>query len=158
MPKAPDGQRESVTLDTSTEFFNLLQDYNSMKTGPEYRQLKFSCADIRNIYYQNISSKIGNWFTNKKKKDEVEGIFEELTNADGSMVTFTYDEVITKLDGFIAFSELQVNANNFDNAEEERLKFKASSKEITNVLEKFSGELSDLVIMFAQIARVPVTL
>jgi hypothetical protein len=42
--------------------------------------------------------------------------------------------------------------------EEERQKFKVDSKDMTEALERFSGELSDLVIRFAQIARVPVTI
>lgn len=43
-------------------------------------------------------------------------------------------------------------------AEERRLKFKVDSKDITEALGKFSGELSDLIIKFAQIAQVPVTI
>ena len=129
-----------------------------MKNGPEYQQLKFSCSDIGGVYYQHISSKIVDWFSCKQKKEEVEGIFASLTDADRDMVSFTYDEVIDRLDNFLTKVEQHVDSGVLDNAEEDRLKFKVDSKDITEALEKFSGELSDLVIKFAQIARVPVTI
>ena len=141
-----------------SEFLKSLQEYQTMKSGPEYQQLKFSCSDIGSIYSQQISSKIVDWFTNKQKKEEVEGIFASLTDADGAMVAFTYDNVIKKLDDFLATVENHVNVSAFNDAEEERLKFRVESKDITEAIGKFSGELSDLVIKFAQIARVPVTI
>ncbi len=141
-----------------TEFMKALQEYKTMKNGPEFQQLKFSCSDIGNVYYQNISSKIADWFSNKQKKEEVEGIFAALTDADSEMVSFTYDEVISKLDNFLTKEEQNVDLNAFNDAEEDRLKFKGDSKDITKSMEKFSGELSDLVIKFAQLARVPVTI
>jgi uncharacterized protein YwgA len=129
-----------------------------MKSGPEFQRLKFSCHDIGNIYSQHISSKIADWFIKKQKKEEVEGIFASLTDADRGMVAFTYDEVVKQIDHFIESIEKHVNAGAFNDAEEERLKFKVESKDITDALVKFNGELSDLVIKFAKIARVPVTI
>jgi hypothetical protein len=55
-------------------------------------------------------------------------------------------------------AEQNVERGAMNDAEEARLQFKAESREVTERLEKFSGELSDLVILFAGIARVPVTL
>lgn len=141
-----------------TEFMKALQEYKTMKNGPEYQQLKFSCSDICGVYYQHISSKIADWFSNKHKKEKVEGIFSSLTDADNEMVSFTYDEVINRLDNFLTKVEQNVDSGALNDAEENRLKFKVDSKYITEALEKFSGELSDLVITFAQIARVPVTI
>ena len=141
-----------------TEFLRSMQEYKTMKNGPEYQQLKFSCSDISGIYYQHISSKIGDWFTNKQKREEVEGIFASLTDADRAMVSFTYDEVINRLDNFLTKVEQHVDSGVLNDAEVERLKFKVDSKDITETLGRFSGELSDLVINFAQIAQVPVTI
>ena len=59
--------------DPVSDFYDLVQDYKSMKNGPEFNQLKFSCQDISSIYYQNISSKLIDWFANKQKEEEVEG-------------------------------------------------------------------------------------
>lgn len=140
-----------------TEFINALQAYKTMKSGPEYQQLKFSCNDTDSIYHQNISSKIANWFSNKKKKGKVEGIFKALTYADAEMVSFTYDEVISGLDRFLDQVEKHVDSGAFNDAEENRLKFKVDSKDITEALEKFSGELSNLVISFANSAKIPIT-
>ena len=129
-----------------------------MKSGPEFQQLKFSCSDIGQIYYRNIASKLGNWLTSQQKLEEVEGIFAALTDADRDMVAFTYDHVVARLDDFVRRAEQDVERGAMNDAEEARLQFKAESREVTERLEKFSGELSDLVILFAGIARVPVTL
>lgn len=93
-----------------------------------------------------------------KKKEEAEGIFLALTDADNDMVEFTYNKVIASLDNFLGRVEQNVDSGAIDIAEEERLKFKAESMDFTEAFEKFSGELSDLVITFAQKARIGVTL
>jgi hypothetical protein len=145
-------------VNARSEFLRTIQEYKTMKNGPQFQQLKFSCHDISSIYYQNISSKIGNWFANEQKREEVEGIFNTLTDADSSLVDFTYDHVIAKLDLFVNMSEQSVDSGMMDDAEKRRLEFKAEIKVITERLEKFSNELTDLVINFAEIARISVTL
>jgi hypothetical protein len=144
--------------DARSKFLTAAQEYAAMKNGPEFQQLKFSCSDIGQIYYQNISSKLGNWFANQHKLEEVEGIFAQLTDADKQLVAFIYDRVVTNLNDFVHRAETDVERGAMNDAEEARLQFKAESREVTEQLEKFSGELSDLVILFAGIARVPVTL
>jgi len=134
------------------------QEYRSMKTGPEFQQMKFSCFDISSIYYRNISLKIGMWFSNQQKIEEAEGIFNRLTDADEDMVAFVFDIVIGRLDEFVDEVENEFDVGNLDRAEELRLEFKSETKEIAQQLEKFSGDLSDLTISFAKIARVPITL
>lgn len=144
--------------DVRTEFLEAVSEYRTMKSGPEFQQLKYSCGDISLIYGQEIASKLGNWFTRTQKREEVEGIFASLGDADDTMVRFIYDYVMAKLDDFVRKAEEHVDAGAMDDAEQLRLEFKAESREITESLERFSGELSDLMIRFAQIARVPVTL
>lgn len=141
-----------------TRFLELVQEYKTMKHGPEFQKLKFSCGDIGSVYYRNISSRIGNWFTSQAKREEVEGIFQALTDADRDMVAFTYDRVIARIDDLVKQTEDHVDVGAMNDAEEVRLRFKAELREITERLEKFSGELADLVVSFANIARVPVTL
>jgi predicted Zn-dependent protease with MMP-like domain len=135
-----------------------LQECKTIKSGPDFQQLKLSCSDIGQIYYRNIASKLGNWLTSQQKLEEVEGIFAALTDADRDMVAFTYDHVVARLDDFVRQAEKDVERGAMNDAEEARLQFKAESREVTERLEKFSGELPDLVILFAGIARVPVTL
>lgn len=144
--------------DARSKLLTAVQEYKAMKSGPEFQQLKFSCSDIGQIYYRNIASKLGNWFTSQQKLEEVEGIFAALTDADRDMVAFIYDHVVARLDDFVRRAEQDVERNAMNDAEEARLQFKAESREVTERLEKFSGELSDLVILFAGIARVPVSL
>jgi hypothetical protein len=144
--------------DARTKFLDLVRDYKTMKQGPEFRQLKFSCGDISAVYYRNIDSKIGSWFSNQGKLEEAQGIFTKLTDADNDMVAFTYDHVVGKLDNGVDSIEKHVEAGVLNDAEDVRLQIKADMREVTEHLEKFSGELSDLVIRFANIARVPVTL
>lgn len=144
--------------DARSNLLTAVQEYKAMKSGPEFQQLKFSCGDIGQIYYRNIASKLGNWFVGQQKLEEVEGIFAALTDADRDMVAFVYDHVVARLDDFVRQAEQNVERGAMNDAEEARLQFKAESREVTERLEKFSGELSDLVILFAGIARVSVTL
>lgn len=144
--------------DARTEFLAAVQDYRTMKTGPEFQQLKFSCSDIGQVYYRSIDSKLGNWITDQHKLEEAQGIFAALTEADYGMVAFTYDYVVSQLDEFIDQAESHIDVGSPDEAETARLKFKAESREVTDRLEKFSGELAELVMQFAQLARIPITL
>lgn len=144
--------------DARSNFLMTVQDYKVMKNGPEFRQLKFSCGDIGQIYYRNIQSKLGNWFTNQQKIEEVEGVFLALANIDNDMVAFVYDHVVARLDAFVRQAEQDVEMGNLNDSEEARLAFKAEFREVTERLENFSGELSDLIILFAGLARMPVTI
>jgi hypothetical protein len=141
-----------------SDFLNLCQKYTTMKTGPERRELKFRCADINLIYRKDIASKIGAWFTNQQRANEAATVFEDLTGGDQAMVDFIEREVIGRLDAFEAEAEPLVRVNNINGAEAARLRFKASTGDLGRRLEQFSGELSDLVIKFADIGKIPVTL
>lgn len=141
-----------------SEFLVVINDYNTMKNGPEFQQLKFSCNDIANLYYREISSKIGSWFSGRHKREEAEGIFNSLADTDQDMVAFIYDKVLGKLEHFITSLEQEVDSGNLDEAERQRLEFKSETKEIVQQIEKFSDDLSELVISFANIAKIPITL
>jgi hypothetical protein len=141
-----------------TKFLELVQEYNTMRNGPEFQKLKFSCGDIRSVYARNISLRIGNWFTSQAKREEVAGIFQTLTNVDKDLVAFTYDHVVAKINDFVRQAEVHVDAGAMNDAEETRLKFKVELRDVTEGLEKFSGELADLVVLFAGIAHQPVTI
>jgi hypothetical protein len=144
--------------DSRSRFLELVRDYKTMKQGAEFRQLKFSCSDISAIYHRNIASKLGNWFTDETRRREVEGTFKRLSDADGSLVVFTYEHVVRNLDRAADEMETRVENGAIDDAESVRLRTKTEMKDITGRLESFAGELSDLVISFAATARAPVTL
>jgi hypothetical protein len=129
-----------------------------MKTGPERRELKFRCGDIQLIYHKEIKSKIGSWFTNQQRAKDAADVFEDLSGADQAMVDFIDAEIINRLDAFESEVEPLVRVNDLNGAEAARLRFKASTGDMGRRLEQFSGELSDLVIKFAEIGKIPVTL
>jgi len=139
-------------------FLALLTEYRSMKSGPQLQQLKFSCGDISAIYHRDIASKLGRWFSDQSKLEEVEGMFETLANADSDMLAFTYDNVLARLDDFVAKTEKSLERGSADEAEETRLRFKSEMRDVVERLEWFGGEIADLVLRFAAAARVPVTL
>lgn len=140
------------------DFLTTVQEYKTMKSGPKFQKLKFSCGDIGSVYYRDIASKIGSWFSDQQKLEEAQGVFERLTDADRDMVGFTYDFVVGKLDEFVSKVEDHINIGALDDAEEARLIFKIEMREVIERLERFSGELADLVVLFAGAARVPITL
>lgn len=144
--------------DARTKFLDLIRDYKTMKQGPEFRQLKFSCGDISAIYYRNVASKLGDWLSDQTKLKEAQSMFAALADADRDLVSFTYDQVVKALDTAIDDIESRVEADVIDDAELRRLQAKADMKDVTERLEAFAGALSELVISFAGIARAPVTL
>ena len=140
------------------DFLQAKQEYDSMKIGPEFHQLKFSCHDIGNIYYQNIASKLGTWFADQRKLEEAEGIFQRLTDADSSMVDFITNEFINRLDQFITKAEQFIDVDDLNGAERQRLEFKRESAQIVQMIASMNNGLSELVMSFADIARIPITL
>ena len=129
-----------------------------MKVGPERRALKFRCGDIDLIYRKEIESRIGGWFTGSQRADDTRLIFSQLASADGSMIEFIDNNIVSQLDAFVAEAESLVDTNDMGGAEAARLRFKAANAEMSRRLEQFSGDLSDLVLQFARIGGVPVTL
>lgn len=128
-----------------------------MKTSMEFQNLKFHCSDIEIIYIGNIESGIKKWFSKETKKEEVQGIFRRLSQADGEMVKFVFDGIIKEVDFFIDGVENIVQNNKMDDAEEQRLIFKSDTAKATEKMEEFSNDLSDLVIQYARIAKKAIT-
>jgi hypothetical protein len=144
--------------DAHTKFLALARDYETMKQGPEFKQLKFSCADIRAVFDRDIGLKLGNWLSNQAKLEEAREAFAAVSAGDRSMVDFIYCYMVPGLDSAVERMEQCVDSGAMDAAEAARLQIKAEMGKVTQLLEKFTGELSDLVILFAGIAHVPVTL
>lgn len=144
--------------DARSNFLAAVQEYRSLRSGPEFQQLKFSCGDISQIYYRNISSKLGGWFSDPYKLEEAEGTFSKLTDADLEMVDFLQEHIFRKLDEYLDRIEQVIDFGNMEETEKLRLELKSDTSEVVQYLEKFSSDLSDLVLDFGKIARVPLTL
>ena len=55
-------------------------------------------------------------------------MFETLANADSDMVAFTYDNVLARLDDFVAKTEKSLERGSADEAEETRLRFQVGNE------------------------------
>ena len=143
-----------------SDFLQAIKEYRTMRNGPEFQQLRFHCHDIEGIYYQNIKSGIRDWFTNKNKRYRVKSIFNKLSKHDAQMVDFVLDKLLGLLDKTLKQLENVVDAPkpNMRKAEKIRLKFKAGLSEVTPRLERFNNEIAKLVMDYAKIAKVPITL
>lgn len=135
------------------QFTGLKIEYEVLKTGFGYQQLKFDCGEIQNIYQKRISSKLTEWFQGKKLA-EAKKVFDELTKADASMVKFVFEEVFGKLSDFANKAERYVSdKKDLRKAEKLRLEFKVKTKDLVPRLQNFSNELSELVLDFSKKAR-----
>jgi hypothetical protein len=144
--------------DARSNFLAAVQEYRSLRAGPQVQQLKFSCGDISQVYYRNISSKLGGWFSSPYKLKEAEDVFVKLTDSDLEMVDFLQEHILKKLNNYLDQVEPVIDVGNMENAEKLRLELKLDTGEVVQYLEKFSDGLSELVLNFSKIARVPLTL
>jgi hypothetical protein len=74
------------------------------------------------------------------------------------MVGFIYGQVIGSIDSFINDVKRDANPSDLNRAESRRLDFNVASAALSERLERFGSELSDLVLQYARLARRQVTL
>jgi hypothetical protein len=141
-----------------SNFLSAVQEYRALRTGPGFKELKFSCFDIGQIYYRHISSKLGGWFSSAYEREKAEGLFQKLTDADLALVEFLEENVFSNLDNALTKMEAEMDTGTAEGAERLRLGLKLETKETVQYLERFGDDLSDLVLKFAKLARVPLTL
>jgi hypothetical protein len=139
-------------------FLNLVAEYQTAKNSAEFRQFKFSCADIGIVYSRDIDSKLNGWFPNKQKEEQARQIFGRLISVDAGMVAFVYDYVVKNLDDIVKQMEMAVTTSTLDKAETIRLRAKTDMRPVTEKLEKFSNDLADVMLKFSTLAKVPLTL
>jgi hypothetical protein len=144
--------------DARSKFLGLVREYRALRAGPEFKKLKFNCSDIGQIYYRDISSKLARWFADSTVRENAAGLFQKLTDTDLAMVEFLEEGVFKALDDVLDRMEKEVDAGTIENAEGLRLQLKSETKEVVTYFERFSDDLSDLVLSFAKLARVPLTL
>lgn len=70
----------------------------------------------------------------------------------------TYDEVVATLDSAVASMEHGVEGGSLDEAERERIRAKASMRELTEKLEAIGGALAELTLSFSAAAKTPASL
>lgn len=145
--------------DARKQFLTLVGEYNTAKTGPELRQMKWPCGEIRHIYDDHIRPDMTDMFVQSEVPPErLDAAFKGLGYADDDMVAFIYETVVGGIDGFLKTAEPAVDANKLDAAEQARLEFKVSARQLSERLERLGGGLSDLLLRYARIAGRPVTI
>lgn len=144
--------------DARSRYLDAVRDYKTMKVSPDVQALRWHCHDIEGIYRLNIESKIGGWFTNQQKLEEVQGVFGRLTTADAKIVDLVHDNILTSLDTHLEKVEQAVDAGRLEEAERLRLEFESLLGPQMKDLEEWNTGLAELAVEFARIAGIPVTL
>lgn len=143
-------------------FLELVAQYRTAKSGPELREMKWPCGDIRQIYDTQIRPRINDVFVQTEapqaQHDRLDSAFTGLGGADEDMVAFIYETVVGGVDGFLMQAEPAVDRGDLDAAEEARLQFKVRARELSEHLERLGGGLADLLLAFTRLAGRPVRL
>jgi len=133
------------------KFLELAGEYEALKSGRRYQELKFDCGKIAEVYYGQVRGKIKDLFSGKKL-GEAEEIFSQLTTADADLVRFVHMVVFESLDRICQQTKLSVEKGDFAGAEMERLHFKVESADFYGRIQDIGTQLADLVLKFQRLA------
>lgn len=140
-------------------FMDLLKEYDTTQQSGGFHAMKYPCGEIWTIYQEQIEAKIDALPPeNDELADEVREAFNELSGGDVDMVAFIHHTVLALIDGFRGDAEPGLSRSDINAAETARLRFTGASQDLSLRLVRFAGELSDLSLAYAQIARRPVIL
>lgn len=139
--------------DARPRFLGLVGEYNTAKTGPDLRQMKWPCGEIRYIYDTQIRPDLADVFVQTElTPTELDAAFRALGDADDDMVAFIYDTMVGGIDAFLQAAEPAVDAGDLDAAEQARLEFKVRARPLSERLVRLSGGLTDLLLDYARLA------
>lgn len=145
-----------------SRFLDLVARYRTAKSGPELREMKWPCGDIRQIYDTQIRPGITDVFVQAEapqdQVDRLDAAFRGLGDADEDMVAFIYETVVGGIDEFLEQAEPVVDRDDLDAAEQARLRFKVGARDLSAHLDQLGGGLADLLLDFARVAGRPVRL
>ncbi len=141
------------------QFKELARDFQTMRSGQGFYEMKFKCGDIRLIYRRDIEAKLPDLFPTELADVEVaRQAFVNLGVADDDMVAYVVDGLVSGLDDFVGRIEKHLGRSDLNGAETERLRFKVASRELSSRLVHFANQLADLVLTYAGLAQRSVTL
>jgi hypothetical protein len=95
-------------------------------------------------------SKIGELFAESDKGEKAQQIFRLLEESSEVMITFA-KEIVDLLDDFIDKVQKVLNVGSVQNADRLRLELRIESKDISDQLQRIIGDMTDLVVIFADI-------
>jgi hypothetical protein len=129
-------------------FNNLKRDYHRLANETGYRQLKWSCHRVSEIYRGDIEPTIGSLLKDGEKITETQRVFSSLEDVDEKMITFVKDEILTKLDSFVKDVEPQIDKGYMHVAKSLQSRFKNDTQDFYERLSRLNEELDNLVIKF----------
>lgn len=142
----------------SHEFNKLKSEFRAKRIGPGFKDMKWACGDIASIYEDRLKDKLEPLFGHDERAAKAECIFEQLGTADSDMLAYIDDVILLGIEKFISDVEVALSNDGLSAAQRQRLKFETDTSELSDRLEQFSDELSNLVLQFGRIARAPITL
>jgi hypothetical protein len=98
-----------------------------------------------------VRGRLKDIFAGQKLSDAQE-IFEELSNADASLVEFVHTVIFDSLNRVCETTEAAIAERDLERAEAARLQFKVESGPMIKRLEDIGSELADLVLQFKRLA------
>jgi hypothetical protein len=148
------------TSDAASRFLALVAKYDTAKRGGKMRRMKASCGDIGIIYNDQIASRLDEIYPDDKDvgRVDVRAAFSELSGSDDDMVELMYNTVIGGIDEFIKDTEPLIDRSRLNSAEARRLRFRVDSADLSERLERLANGLSDLILTYARITGIPVTI
>ena len=139
------------------DFFDLVKAWSDAKTGSELHRLKFRCHELFAIYDRRVKPHLATIFPGDPAiRDQVDRAFVSLGDADGLMVDFIYDELVVAIDTYVDEVKGHIARSRPNAAERCRLAFDRDTAQFLGRLVRFGGELSDLVLLYADKAGIDV--
>lgn len=119
--------------------------------------MKFRCHELGTIFDKEIKPDLDRIFPgNEAAQREIEQAFSRLRGADDDMVDFIYDQLVATIDGYVADIAPHLQAGRPNAAERRRLAFDRDAARLMDRLVRFGGELSDLILRYADQAGIDV--
>lgn len=142
---------------STDDFFDLVEVWNETKVGPELRKMKARCRELFAIYKKRIEPNLTAIFPDDAAiHDQVHEAFVSVDGLDGLMVDFIYDELVTTIDTYVQEVKGHIARSRPNAAERCRLAFDRDTAPFFGRLVRLGGELSDLVLLYADKAGIDV--
>lgn len=142
---------------STKNYSDLVDDWIKAKAGAELHKLKFRCRELFAIYKKRINPDLASIFPDDAAiRDEVDQAFESLRGTDDDMVDFIYHELVDTIDTYVEDVKGHIARSRPNDAERCRLAFDRDTAQFLERLVRFGGELSDLVLLYADKAGIDV--
>jgi hypothetical protein len=94
----------------------------------------------------SIEGKIGSWFGDQRKQEEVRGIFSQMSDIDFQIEDLIYNKLIAVFEQYVEEIRKAVKDDDQAQAEARRFELERELDPIIEELVRFNGALADLVV------------